>query len=75
MVIPLSKEHRQHLWCLKGFLLVNSSRINKPFKDYRGKVSVITQVAHEMPEAGVVKVEERNRCSVGKVEKDSDENK
>lgn len=57
------------------FLLVNSSRINKPFKDNHGKTSVTTQVAHEMREAGVVKVAEKNRCLVEKVEKDSDENK
>lgn len=45
----LSKEHRQHFCFLKVFLIVNSSRINKPFKDHHGKISVTMQIAREMP--------------------------
>lgn len=54
---------------------MNSSRINKPFKDYHGEISVTMQVACEMPGADIVKAAEKNQCLVEKVEKDSDENK
>lgn len=57
------------------FLIVNSSKINKPFKEYNGKISVTMQNACEMPEANAVKVAEKNQCLAEKVEKDSSENK
>lgn len=63
-LLPLfSKDHGQHFCFLKVFLRVNSSGINKPFKDHHGKISVTKQIACEMPKANAVKVAEKNQFS------------